>query len=682
MIPAQGQIREQDHPLKEEGLDPQVEQAIVQRGLTTWQYFRRFWDPALRKGDKCWKDLIGDIFSAGEEEEYRRQDKLKVSIPELVPKINALEGMQIGARRTGTILAVGGEDAPDTELIGHVVREDVQRKNHIDMQVTASFTDGIVTGFPQAMWFDKASPDDRDKKLDVYHGQWNDSLPDPKFTRADYSDAEETQRYRTMSRQKLLLTYPLRKKQIEARIPENSGFDTLSVFPSSSATDSSSRDQIIQTLQSETTGFAQAGLIYVIERDFFVTMDTEVWVAPGTDRVETLPPEWSQAEINRWKEFHPNYRSIKKGVRILWVTAFTSFGLLLENRPHWFQESEMPCEWYIPRIWNNKFYGIVEFMSGSLKGRNVTKIEHLHSLRFSNDGLMLVKKGALANPASAATEKGRVGGIIVLNAMASMDDVSFPVNQRENLGWKDMSELFYDDLNRLSVDRNFEGGSQSSQESGKVVKLRNASTQAKHLPQLTMLGLYNLRVTRKILLMIPYLWTEEELFRYVDPKTQEQKQAVLNEAVDWDWYSGAVTRVKNNLDGARYDYVEAEGDNSPTAQEAEMAAFQDLLDHLGQIQDVTLWPALLSSVPNRMAQSFSRALEKKFEDQANAAKDTPPAPGKLSASIDLAKLGSNPLAIDVLRKAGLLDAAPAGTPPAAAAQPQQPSASPQPEAAS
>lgn len=658
-------IREQDHELGDKDLPIAVQNAIVARSLLRWDSFQSFWSKRLEEGKANFDALVGNIFSDAEKEEYRRQDKIILQIPELVPKVNALEGMQINGRREGVIVPVGGEDAPDTEVIGHVVKA-IQHKNHLDLELTAAFTDGIVAGYPAVMWFEKSKSFEQNAELEVFHEQWDACLLDPKFSRRDFSDGEEVIRVRTMSRQQLIATYPGRRAAIEKQIPEGSTFDRAA-FNMEGTYTASERDTIFNQVNSQGDLYSRTGLIYVVERNHFVMRKVTVYASQYSDQVEILPPEWTAAEVNRWKEFHPEYHAIEREMRILWVTTCTPTGLLLENKPHWFQENEFPCEIYIPRLWNNKVYGVVEFLKGSLKGRNVTKIEHLHSLRMSNDDLMIVKEGALVNAKDAAVEKARTGGILVRSRFSQAEDISFPLNHREQLGWADMSLDFLSDIDRLSVDRNFEGGTQTSQESGRAIDKRIAQTQVKYSPYLSTFNLFNLRVTRKILLMIPVVKTEHEILEYIDPKTKEHKTVELNQPV-YDWIGEAVARVKNNLCGAKYDYREAEGDNSVTAKEHEMLVFNELLDRLGRIQEVQLWPFLLTSVPNRMAQEFGQKLQEYFDAQANQPKEDPV---KLSLALTGEDLLHNPRVIQLCVAKGILpaDTQPQST-PAPGASPQ------------
>lgn len=673
-------IREENFVLGK--MTPQEERTLMAKHLLYWDGDAAFWAGKLSGGKANFDALVGDIFSSGEKAEYAAQDKLVLQIPELVPKVNALEGMQIAGRREGIIVPVGGEDAPDTEIIGHLVKS-IKRKNSLDLEMTSMFTDGIVAGYTSWIFFDQVPNTEMNRELDVYHEIWDAVLPDPKFTRKDYGDADRLTRIRIMSVQGLIQKYPKRRKEIEAMIGTKFANNPFADQAGFTATE---RDTLFNQINSAADLLSRSGLVYVIERQHFVYIKTTVWVSQYTTRPEILPSNWSQGEINRWKEFHPDYSPIEKVMKILWVTTGTASGVLLENERHWFQEGEFAAECYVPRLWNNKIYGVVEFLKGSLKGRNVTKIEHLHSLRMSNDDLMIVKEGALVNPKDAATEKGRTGGMIVRSRSSIPEDIQFPLNHREQLGWADMSETFLADIDRLSVDRNFEGGVSSSQESGKAIEKRNVQTQMKYSPYLSTFNLTDLRVTRKILLMIPYTYTEQEIFHFVDPKSNQPRQVVLNEEQEYSWVGDGVARVKNNLCGAKYDYVEAEGDNSVTAKEHELAVFNEIMEGLARFPNVQYWPAMLTSVPNRMAQEFGRKLQEQLDAQAKQ----PPAPEQMKKTLSIAgkDLLHNPRVIEVLVKEGILapdtQAVPEGGNPQAGSTPNplgQPVSQPSPQMA-
>lgn len=661
-------IHEEDYILGK--MTPDQERAIMAKHLLYWDGDAAFWAGKLTGGKGNFDALVGDIFTAGEKTEYAAQDKLVLQIPELVPKINALEGMQIAGRRDGLIVPVGGEDAPDTEIIGHLVKS-IQRKNNLELELTAMFTDAIVAGYPSWIFFDQMPTTEMNKELDVYHEIWDAVLPDPRFSRKDYSDAERLTRIRLMSMQQVKQTFQARAKEIESQLGTKYASNPFADQVGFTATE---RDSLFNQINSASDLMSRSGMVYVIERQHFVYVKTVVYASPHTEKVEILPGNWDQKTINRWKEFHPEYSAIEKVMKILWVTTGTATGLLLENKRHWFQEGEFAAECYVPRMWNNKIYGVVEFLKGSLKGRNVTKIEHLHSLRMSNDDLMIVKEGALVNPADAATEKGRTGGMIVRSKFSAEGDITFPLNHREQLGWADMSDTFLADIDRLSVDRNFEGGTQSSQESGKVVGMRIQQGQMKYSPYLSTFNLTNLRVTRKILLMVPYTYTEQEMLHFVDPKTNQPRSVVLNEEQEYSWVGEGVARVKNNLCGARYDYIEAEGDNSVTAKEHELTVFNDIMERLARFPNVQFWPALLTSVPNRMAQEFGRKLQEQLDAQAKQ----PPAPEQMKKTLSIAgkDLLHNPRVIEVLVKEGILapdtQAIPEGANPQAGSSPIPP----------
>lgn len=660
--PAPAYIEEWKYSL--DTMSPEVELAIAGKVLLVWDNWASFWAPEHKKGKKNWDYLVGRIFTEAERAEYEKQDKIILEIPELVPKVNALEGMQIAGSREGIIVPVGGEDAPDTEAIGHIVRS-VKQKTRFSLESTACFTNGIVAGFPAFMFFEKATAEELNTELWATAEPWDAILPDPNLSRLDLSDCEGLIRLRTMSRDRIREKYKHRRKEIDAKL-RHGAFDPA-VWKDGNAYDSSQRDTLFNQMNSAAAQLARSGTVYVIEWLHWVYQTIDVYVSPYTDKPEILPQEWTQQEVNRWKEFHPDYRQVQREMRVLWVTTITNTGLLLENRRHWFQEGEFPCEMYVPRQWNNKYYGVVEFLTSSLKGRNVTKIEHLHSLRMSNDDLMVVRDGTLVNPADAVFEKGRTGGIIVRSKSSQAEDISFPLNHREQLGWRDISEEFLEDINRLSVDRNFEGGTQTSQESGKAIQMRNTQVTMKYSPYLSTYNLFHLRATRKILLMIPHVWTEYAIFRYIDGSGNPAELEV-NKEEGYNWATGAAAKVKNNLCGARYDYMEAEGDNSVTAKEHELNVFNEIMERqLRNVPDVQFWPFLLASVPNRMAQDFGRKLQEYFDAQAEAGNQ--PEPMKKTLSITGEDVLHNPYVIAILQQEGILppDAEAQSRPPQGAA---------------
>lgn len=671
-IPGAADIREQDYVLGEMTLEQ--EQAISAKNLLFWDGDQRFWATRINRGKDLFGTVIGDkIFTDKEKAEYARQDKMLLTIPELIPKLNALEGMQIAGRRPGVIISEGSEDAPDTEVATRILMN-LQAANQLQAELTGAFINAMIASFPTFIFFDRPLDWTRKKTLEVYHEAWDAVLPDPTFRMVDLSDANRLTRVKAVAGQdRLIEMYPHREKAIRERIKEGK-FDSSS-FVGGNAFTADQRRTLYFQLNNAYDVFFRTGLIYVIERQHFVYKKATLWIAPGSEQPELLPPEWSEEEVQKWRQVNPQYQPVERMVRILWVTTCTSTGVLLENKAHWYQENEFAAEMYVPKMLDNMPFGIVEFLAGSVKMKNAARIEHLHSLRMVNDNVLKTKEGAVKNAQDLATESGRVGGKIVIDKDFEMDDVQYMENRRENMGWADLSAAAQDDIDRLFMDRNIEGGVQSSQESGKVVEKRIQQNQMKQQPYLSTYNLFDLRVHRKALRMLPYVMTEPQIMRYIDEKNQVG-EVELNMPEEFDWATGAVTRIKNNLAGAKYDYRATHGDESQTGKEFELQQFSEVLQNVLPQVEMQFWPFLLSTVPNRLAQEFGRKIQAHLDAMASAPKTEPI---KKTLSIAGKDILYNPMVQEILRAEGLQltpqnpqSGAAAPQPPGAANQPAPP----------
>lgn len=639
-------IREQDFVLGEMSEDE--ERQLAARNLLIYENDSKFWAPSLDLGRICFDSVNGNIFSEEEKKDYKKKGKILVTNAELIPKLNALEAMQIAGRRTGVIIPEGSEDAPQVEVINRLLLS-VKSATNFGQESTNTFIDGMISGYPQWMWFDRPQRSGYDwnnnRVLDIYHPPWDSIIPDPNFKRQDFQDGQRLTRLCLFDKELLKRTYPKRSDEIEAKIslPQLES----ATFGSTLYT-SNERDILFNKAKTASQAYDQTGQILVIERLHFVFTEAEIWVSPMNNKPQILPEEWSQEEIESWKQNNPDYQMMKREVRILWVTTTTTTGLLLENARHWYQENEFPAEIFIPKMLNNRPHGMVEYLRGPLKAKNVARIEHLHSLRLANDNIVKVKSGSVENAKDLPAEIAKSGGIIVIDEDKEMADVEFVMNRREQTAWADASNQFQDDMDRIFLDRNVEGGAQSSQESGKVVGKRIEQGQAKQSPYFDSYNFFDLRCTKKTLKMIPYRLTGYHINRYVNednvPGVDE-----FNKPEKFDWVTGAVTVVKNNLAGSRYDYREAQGDNSITGKEFELKVFQEILKNiLPAIPDASLWPDLLLSVPNRLANEFGRKIQKQME----ANQDKGPEAPKISFSFTGEELLYNPMAIQVLQQAG------------------------------
>jgi len=645
------EVMENEYVLENFIKDKAMEVAIAGRNTLYWDEYQRFWQPALTKGRECFDYLVGNYFSNSELEQYRDQEKIVIKVPNLINKINSLCGMQINAQRDGIIIPQRGENAPDAKTMNYI-RKSIQRENSIKEEKDAVFMDGMVTGYPCFMWYDKDYTYTKKRNLAGWHDVWDSTLPDPYFKHEDLSDTRRIIRIRLMDKELMKTSYPKRADVIEQEIRE--GTHPKDYFAQQTFS-SNERNTLFQQINSAQDSFNQTGKMYVIESIFFVHHIMPVWWDTETGDYNILPPEWDEQQRNRWVEMNPNVKKVEKKVKTLWTTASAQSGLLLENNMHWFQTGEFPCEMFIPRMWNNKPYGLIEFLRGTSKAEAVARTEHLHSLRMVNDELTIIQEGSIKNAQDLTKEKGRIGGIVVTREGISADQaISFPFSgKREQMGWIEYAKDMEIQTDKLSTDPNFEGRVDQSQQSGKAASIRNKQTTNKFSPYLASFQRFDLRCGRKEIMMIPYIYTEQTVLRFLNDETKKPDEVEINKVVDRDIMTGAPTKIINNLNGAKYDYVESLTDNSVTAQEQDFDMFKEILAEMMQfIPDKSMWPALLMQTPSVMAQQFGMEIAEQME---KAAKEGPkPEPIKLNMSISGQDVAHNPTVQAILKAQGVL----------------------------
>lgn len=645
--PFLGQQKESD--LSVDDMSHEMRSRLSAKVITQQWNYQNFWRSYMDRGKRYFDYAVGDVLNAEEKAQLKTDDKMIIQIPELITKINAMVGMQINATKKGAIVSKGGNNAPEAEVMDEMIKS-IDRENRASYEFSQAFMDGLISSYPQFMFFDESSDPSGTKTLEMYKENWDACLPDPNFTRPDQSDMDDFVRLRTMTKQKMLEKWPNRSREIEIGVREG---NANAEFWNSTLYTAEERDILFNSLTASSEMFNRNGTTYVFERYFFQKEEKTVYVSPYSEEPEVLPPEWDKARKERWQALHPDYKEMVLEWPVLYVTITTSSGILLENAPHWYQENEFPFQMFIPMMLNNKPRGLVEFMADNLKLSVIADIEHIHSVRLSNNNLMITKKGAIVNAEEAASEKARPGGHIVVDDDVEIGDaVAFPANNREQRGFADLKAQTLATNDRISVDRNFEGGSQSSQESGKVVQQRISQTMNKNTPYMNNFNLFFLACQRKKLKMIPYIYTEEQVLRYQDEATRIIKEIQLNTPTEYDWLTGAVTNVMNNLAGAKYDYIEVMGDDSISGKEAELQAFADTLRNILPAMDIQFWPMLLTSMPNRMANELGLKLQEQLDAQAQAGPD--PEPIKLSFAIKGEDVLYNPTIIDILKKEGVL----------------------------
>jgi hypothetical protein len=578
-------------------------------------------------------------------------DSGSLTVPIILPKIQALQGMQRANRKDGVVVAQGGgQDAASAEVINMLLKT-LRQETNLDQERSNVFLNAIVSSYPAFLWIDKPLDTDTHRSLDVYSEIWNAVLPDKNFKRVDQSDMEYLIRVKLVTRDALIATFPDREKEIKKKVQHTGPYGGPQGYENIG---SNERNLLISSLNDAQTQYERTGLITVIERLHFIIRPVTVYVSAQTGDAQILPPEWSDIEKRNWINANPNYQAIQETMKVLYVTTTTLNGVLLENKPHWFQEGRFPCQMYIPAMFNNQPVGPVKYMKASQKMNSIGRTEYVHSLRYAHDQLMIVKEGTLADPEEAAIEKSKTGGVITITDDAEISDIQFIPPGQANSGYIDISAIAQDDLDTISaINPAMLGTQESANESRVSMERRISQAQVAQGNYMDNFNMFDQQLHKTLLLMIPYIYTEPQIHRFVDDMGGVQ-EVETNMPQGVNPLTGAVSAVKNRLDACDYDYLLAAGDNSITGRENENRQFTTLVAEVLNQMPQELWVSFLENVPNRHAQEFAQSLRQQEQAKQEAmAAGTQQGEGdiKLNLNIDGEDIATgNPLILEVLKR--------------------------------
>lgn len=661
-------FRLQDYPLGK--ASPEEEKKVVAWAMARYESWRSWWSSRIDEGKRLQDAVAGwNIFSPDELAQMQKDRKVPIQIPELWPKFQAILGMAMLGKKSPEMVPVGNEDSISA-FAADVILSNETRKASMGEAEEKAIREGIITGYPQVIFFDKADRGSR-KRIDVVKSSWASAILDPMWRETDLTDCTGIFWSKPVTKEMAENRYPLRKNEIEK------GFQgTENDFSEDMGFNSADRSRLFTAMKIADAEYEKTGRMQLIEFRTMIHMNVPVWYNPETDCVETRPAEWDDQRWQSWLQENPGYQEVKQNAKLLWLTTFLANGTLLENRPHWFQTGEYDCSVYVPQWHDELPVGVMEFASANAYMAALVQTERVHSLRLANDQLTITTEGAFKNEKDVPSELSRPGGRLIKNRNVPMQEaIQFPPNRPMSNGWGELYAEAQMANDRLTVSPNVEGGTQSSQESAKAFTARVQQSTTKAAPYLNAWQQFTMRNRMIFWMMLQQTMTEYEVIRYFkDDAENKTVEISVNEPAEYDML-GQATRIMNRLDASEFDFVEALGDNSVTGRAAELDAFAQVMRDVMPTVPPENWVDVLKEIPNAICQKIAIEVRKKAE---LAAQNPTPPPTKVSWSGDISKLGFDPLAQQIAKLTGVLPEQ--SQPPAAQGQPPIPAMPGQPGA--
>ena len=636
----------EDHPIQTIK-DDSISARIVSRCIQEYEADRRFWSPSIETGTDVWKKVMGVIFSPEAMAEMNAKRMIPVEIAEGWPKFLAFMGLGAVSQKNGIVVANYPAEAATPEMVNTALNA-IKSQEKVQSLRTGAFGDVAVTGYPQAIWVDKPINILDGQSLRIERGLWSSTIFDPNFLREDYQDASLIHRVMYPRREDLEAMYPDRAKEIKEAF-RMAGSDQTAQAVSEYGVTSEDREEILSAIKASQGETSKTGRVHIIERHALIRKPVEVYYLEESDKWQAIFG-WDEEKQKEWKAANPGAKPMRVNANVHWVTTFTMNGQLLENRPHWFQEGRFNCEVLVAMMANGRPVGVFEFATTNWTLSAIAKTEEVHSLRLNNGAPTVIQEGTVTNvdqlQDELASPNGRIFTRRGVPANAAIHTLDI---KRDNVQWRDLHSETAETNDRLTLDRNVEGGAQSSQEAAKVFGARVAQVKNKFSTVLDNMNDFGLRLDALIVRAWQILTKSHTLIRWSDPETGKTQNAEFNVPQGYNIFSGDPIAVVNRLDLCKYELAFTEVDNSQSGRANELEQFASLMQSIASTPQ-QFWGTLLSKIPNKIAKEAGEEI--KQQEQAAAQNPQKPEP-KISITLPADKAFHNPPLIAALKQMGI-----------------------------
>ena len=652
----------EDYPIGTGGKE--AESRVITHVLNGYETVRQYWAPRVEIGEDVFAKIKGILFSDQALAEMDAEKKVPIEIPEGWPKFLAMIGLGKASMKSGKVTGQYPAHAATAEAV-NVALNAIKTEENIQSIFDAVWGNGAVTGYPQMVWVEKPIDHIRGQSLTLNVFPWKCVLPDMNFRKDDYSDAQVVYLVAFLSKDDCMARMPDRKAEIEKAFSHSSSIED---FAAQGMT-VEDRDRIFSAIKASDETLTQTGRVHVIERHSLIRRPMTLWGSPESEKWQNLD-HLDRAGLEEWKSKNPTWRPIKTESVMHWVTTVTMNGQLIENRPHWFQEGRFNCEMFVPLMVDDKPCGLLEFATQNWSMAAIAKTEQVHSLRMNNGNPLVIQEGALTHPETVETETSKPRGkIFVKRGIDVNRAITNLPSKHDQVPWRDLYEESSSVNDRMTVDRNVEGGAQSSQEAAKVFTARVGQSKSKYAVALDNFNRFSIRLENLIVKCFQLTTDSHVMKRWVDPDSGQEQSAEFNKPEGFNIFTGEPTEIANRLDIGKYDVVMTEVDNSLSGRAAELQEFSEVMQSVIAQTPPEFIGTVLSKIPNRICREIGGQIIKNQE----AAAKNPPSP-EVKMTLPLDKLAFNPLAVQAAQQLGInvQPPAPAGQPGAAPAAPPSP----------
>lgn len=589
-------------------------QELWSKSMIMLEQYTDFWEQRIEIGKKCMRYMRADILTPKQRSDYKALGMIPVEPQEMKKVINSLS-FQIKQSVQGSNVTSEDDDPPDSaakpEVVSVVIKNDENRMK-LDRLKAWARRDGLITGFPQWLWYDfEFAIDSATKQLVAYHPLWHTVLPTPYFERPDAEDIIDVNRIAYKSKAQLLENFPDRAdalSEFESSVEADPGLWQQRLNHDGHE-DASNRTAVINRAIGREQFNKRTGYYKVSERTFPVKKKQKLYVHEELQDVVMLPKDWSASRKRQWEIAHPEHQLVvRNDVKTLWTTTIGIDGFIWENKEHWYQDSgRLPGVAYVPDMIDNMPTGVGEDQLSYIISIVAAETAGLHQVRTGTGSQTFHMDGIFSNPSTVGKEmekfNGRIGLKQEMIPQGGIDKVIKTFQRKPNETF-----FLYGDRVRAqakdahSVNDSITGKTHPRQSdvSKQTEIVQGMTPQSEYVNNYSSFELNN---TQLLLNFIPYIYTEARIIRINDDYGQNEKKVQVN-ITEYD-YSGQAKIIANDLTHSRYMMVPIPAEDTGTSRERELQQFINIISAVGN-QLFQLNPRVMAHILSSMHNRYAR----------------------------------------------------------------------------
>lgn len=649
-------IKESDpkYDIKNLTAGSEASKEIFNKAVSIYESWARFWSERISVGKKCMNFMRREIFTAKQRGFYVNvQEKIPVEPQEMKPVIDALVGQVSQTVRSSTVTMEDG-DPPETVARPETVAKVLKWwQNRLKIKRTSDLIlrDGLITGYPVWIWFDKTPiPGGGPGEAKATRLRWDSTLSFPHFEKEDGSDIKEVIRLYDRDYDEMYRMFPERKAEHKRHLDLINDRDfQKNYWQLDQSTSSSDRNNTIYNRISSATHDAMLGKCLVIERYHPVYDEVECFVNEATNDIQVIPPDWPEWKYDAWKNAHPEYDlRVTDEIPTLWMTTVSSDGFIWENKRHWYQENgNLPGICYIADMVDNITTGKGDDMIPYVLQIAVCETEGLAQVRTGTGTISAVVESALKHPSRFEKEMSKENGVLVFKKGTNIDQEFKTIQRKPNDTYHVMADRARDQLKEAHAVNDTVMGISNPRQSNRSKETDLQSGLNPQSPYVLNFAEFNLNLAQLMVNMMPYCLTEEQIIQIEDEWGTKEKPETVNQ-VGYNNETGEAEIIANDLTAIPYRVVAVPGDDSNTTREKELKEFVSLLEAVGntlfQIDPKVLatifrgWPNYFARQAGQSLMQFAEQNQVQQQQSVMAEQEAKIAEAETKARVEMEKI--------------------------------------------